>query len=81
MKFLLCFVLVFAMAIAKPMEEVENLQGTSKSVGIKNDKNETTLNHRVERNNDQTFSESEDKEKELTIDYKADLKTVDDKSK
>lgn len=79
MKFILCFVLVCGRAIAKPMEEVDNLQETSKSLSIKN---ETALNHRVERdepNNDQTLSKSEDKK--LTIDSNADLKTVDEKSR
>lgn len=72
MKLLLFFVLVCGTAIAKPMEEVDNVQETSKSFNIKN---ETTNGHRVERNNDQTSSKTEDKEP--TIDNNA----VDEKSR
>jgi len=45
MKFLLCFALVCAVAIAKPMDDAK------KSEQLSSTKNETViLNHRVERN-------------------------------
>lgn len=51
MKFLLCFALVCAVAIAKPMPEPEKSHESSIDV-----KNETVLNlNRVERNDDQQF--------------------------
>lgn len=48
MKFLLCFSLVCAMAIAKPMDEDKKSEQLPTSLSSKNET--VILNHRVERN-------------------------------
>lgn len=80
MKYLLCFALVYAVAIAKPMDEVKKSEKLSTAL---NTKNETVIsNHRVERDDKispiiQVSSESNENDESKTDE----TKSADDKQR
>jgi len=78
MKFLLCFALVCAVAIAKPMDEAKKSELLSTSLSTKN--GTVISNHRVERNDKatpivQVSSESNENNESKTDE----IKNADDK--